>query len=176
MLKKVLRTLKKVAPVAASVATATGILPPGVAAALKLAPAASHDDIEAAVIKADPTQLAELRRIDADLEKSMAENGLQRFQAEAADRDSARKREIAVGDSTPRIFAWVALGGFLGLVFLLAFKSIPDSTENLIYAAVGILGTILTAVCQYYFGSSSGSKSKDDVVHEVARAAAKRGA
>ena len=174
-LKKVLGALKKIAPVAAGVATATGILPPGVARALGVAPDASPETIEAAAVKADPSQLAELRRIEADLAVHLRELDIRQYEAEAKDRDSAREREIKTGDSTPKIFAWVSLGGFLGLVYLLAFREIPEDNDNLIYAAVGVIGTILSQVAAYYFGSSAGSKDKDAASQAAVHAAIRRG-
>ena len=167
MFKKVLGALKKVAPIAAQVGAVTGVIPPGALKALGLQPGASDEDIELAAVKADPSQLAALRKVEADLEVSMAEVGLKTYQAEAADRDSARKREIATKDSTPKIFAWVALGGYLAMLFLLLFRGAPDSAENLLYAGVGSLGTILAQICAYYYGSSSSSQAKDETIHRV---------
>ena len=162
-LKKILKGLKKVAPVAASVASVTGVLPPGVGKILGVGDHAPDEEIERAVVRADPTQLAELRRVDADLEKTLAENGLKRFVAEAADRDSARKREIAVRDSTPRILAFIVLGGVLGLAYFAVFKQVQS--EPLVHLALGGLIAKLGAIFQYYFGAPS-EKATDE--HQTA--------
>ena len=85
----------------------------------------------------------------------------------AADRADAREREMAINDPTPKVFAVGCLVGFLGLVLLIACKGINDDTENVIYAAVGILGTILSQIATYYFGSSRGSQLKDGAIHNI---------
>ena len=159
--KKVLKGLKKAAPTVAAVATATGILPAGVGRILGVGVNAPDDEVERAVAKADPAQIAELRRIDADLQKTMAENGVKLFQAEAADRDSARKREIAVKDSTPRILAFVTLGGLLGLVCFAQVKEVPAASQPLVHLAIGGLIAKLGAIFQYYFGADSRAKADD---------------
>ena len=169
--KKVLGGLKKVAPIAAQVA-ASGLLGSGVAEqvcnALGLSKNASEDDVEKALANANPEQLVRLREIEAETARHARDVGFQTRQLEtrekeiaADDRDSARKREIAVQDSTPRIFAWIALGGFLGLLLLVILRGMPDDkSEPLVYVGLTALGTILTQVAAYYFGSSSGSKDK----------------
>ena len=113
MLKKIGRALKAIAPVAASVA-ATATLGPQVGAQIRnvlgLSPEASDDDVEAAAIAADPTQLSKLRQIDADLKRDLRGMDLKELEiaveskkVDQEDRASARAREIAVKDNTPRI-------------------------------------------------------------------------
>ena len=173
-IKKVFGALGKAAPVIAGIMSG-GTLGPvaaGVAKqvgkALNLGDNPTPEDIEAAVVKADPAQLAELRRIDADLEAHLAELGFKRDELVYKDRDSARKREMAVRDSTPRIFAWVALGGFLGTLLLVILRGMPDDkSEPLIYVGLTALGTILSQVAAYYYGSSSGSKEKTQAMADA---------
>ena len=169
MFKKILKGLKKVAPIAAGVASVTGVLPPGIAKALNLGADASEDDIEAAVVKADPSQLAELRRVEADLQVNLAKNDVELYKAEAADRDSARKREIALKDKTPAILAFTTIGGFIALIMVLCFKGVPEASEATLYVLAGLLGAAVNQVLGYFFGTSSSSKSKDEVVHDIAR-------
>ena len=127
-LKKIGKVLAGIAPIAAS-AVSGGLLGPvaaGVAKqvtqALNLPDDASEDDIEAAAVKADPSQLAKLRQIDADLKRDMAELGykekelaVKEEEIHQKDRASARAREMAVKDKTPSILAYVVIGGALGL-------------------------------------------------------------
>ena len=165
------KVLGKILPVAASVAT-SGVLGPGVAKSLtgilKLGSNPSDADIEKALATASPEQYVELHRLEADTKRQALEADLQLAELEVErerihqeDRDSARKREMAVGDKTPSIFAWVALGGFLGLLALISIRGMPDDkSEPLIYVGLTALGTILTQVAAYYFGSSAGSKEK----------------
>ena len=175
--KKIGRGLAKIAPVAAKVATSS-LLGPGVVGqitdALGLGKDASEDEVEQALATASPEQLVRIREINAETERHAADVGLKEKELEVRreethqkDRESARQREIAVRDATPRMFAWIALCGFLGLVYLVAIVGVHESSENLIYAALGTLGSVLLAACHYFYGSSAGSKNKDDTIHRA---------
>ena len=84
--------------------------PKQVTDALNLPSDASEEDVEMAVIKADPTQLAKLRQIDADLKRDMAELGYKEAQLDVErerihqqDRASARERQVQTR-TAPRPF------------------------------------------------------------------------
>ena len=181
MFKKVLKGLKAVAPIAAKVGAVTGVIPPGTLQALGLSPGASDEDIELAAVKADPSQLAALRKVEADLQVSMAEIGLKEAEVEvkeeaihAGDRDSARKREMEVKDSTPKILAFSTLGAVCGLAAALVFRDIPQTSAPVLNTLLGALTAMLISVGTYYFGSSSGSQKKDAALHAVATERAKK--
>ena len=176
-LKKIGKVLAGIAPIAASVVSG-GLLGPvaaGVAkqvtSALNLPDGASEEDIEAAVVKADPSQLAELRRIDATLQKDLAEIqyktdelGIREEEVHAKDRDSARHRQVELHDNTPTVLAWVAIIGFFALLFLMWFRPPPEGSEEVLFVAVGILGSLVHSIKDFFFGSSKSSQDKDDVI------------
>lgn len=62
------------------------------------------------------------------------------------------------------IFGLAAIAGFYGFVFLILTKPIPPESKDLanqvMIFATGALGLILG----YFFGSSSGSKTKDKAI------------
>ena len=181
-LKKVGKVLAGIAPIAAS-AVSGGLLGPvaaGVArqvtGALGLPDGASEEDIEQAAVKADPTQLAKLRQIDADLKRDLAELGykqaeldVRREETSAKDRDSARKREIAVKDATPKVLAFLITGALMSVILILMLKGsgLPESTSHVLSVLVGYLGAGFQTMLTYYFGSSSGSKDKDAALHQA---------
>jgi hypothetical protein len=116
-----------------------------------------------------------LQESEQAYQKAMAElkfDNIEKMrELENADRDSARKREIAVRDWTPRALAIavVAVTAFLeGWVLL---HGLPASIDGVV--AGRILGTLDAAtmlVLSYYFGSSVGSLAKDDTVAAVVAA------
>lgn len=91
----------------------------------------------------------------------MAQRGeLKEFELEVKDRDSARKREMEVKDSTPRVLAYITiLGYFMVLGYMLKF-GLPENGGDALMIMLGTLGSAVTGALGYYFGSSSGSKSK----------------
>jgi hypothetical protein len=92
-------------------------------------------------------------------------NDLEKIQAD--DRASARAREIAVKDKTPQILAFISLFGFFGILTALIFADIPPTAKDVLYVMVGVLGTLVTGVVQYYFGSSSGSSNKSESINQL---------
>ena len=179
-LKKIGKVLAGIAPIAAS-AVSGGLLGPvaaGVAkqvtGALGLPDDAPEEDIERAVVNADPTQLAKLRQINADLQRDLAqmdvhreELGIERERVHQRDRASARRREIAVRDSTPRVLVYGTIGLFAGLSVALLFIEVPEHSRMLLGGLVGILGGEVARQGAYYFGSSQGSQKKDATIEKA---------
>lgn len=91
----------------------------------------------------------------------MAQAGeLQEFALIVQDRDSARKREMALGGRMNGVLAVFILLGFFAVVGMMFFDVIPEPNKEVLYMLLGALGTMATQVVAYYFGSSAGSKQK----------------
>ncbi|MEM7047062.1 MAG: hypothetical protein AAF442_05355 [Pseudomonadota bacterium] len=103
--------------------------------------------------KAEADLRVELKRLDIDLERVMAD-----------DRDSARAREIATKDRMPALIAAAVLIGFFGTLGLIAFVDIPSRAEQPLTVMLGALTALVVAIGNYYFGSSAGSKAKDKLL------------
>lgn len=80
-----------------------------------------------------------------------------------ADRDSARKREMAVQDPTVRRLAYIYTFGYFGCLgaLLMGYVAIPVGMERLVDVLFGVLTAGQYSVMTYYFGSSHGSHMKD---------------
>jgi hypothetical protein len=125
----------------------------------------TEESIKNALSGATPDQLLALKKADQDFEKSMAELGIKKTelafgfdkdmeQIAASDRDSARKREISVGDKTARNLAYAITVGFFGILTALMTHSVPPESKEVLYVMLGSLGTAWTGVIAYYFGST----------------------
>lgn len=167
--------VKKVAPF---IGTALGG-PLGGAAASALAGALGGDptkttdqQLAALVQNVTPEQLLALKQAENDFAVKMQALGFQHetdlLQAEVADRASARSREVAVRDWTPRVLAYVITVGFFGVLGYILKFGLPEQNEaakNVLLMLVGSLGTAwTTGVIGYYFGSSSGSDRKTELM------------
>jgi hypothetical protein len=90
----------------------------------------------------------------------------------AADRASARDREVALAatgnaDNTPRILAFAGVAILASIILILAFVELPEKNRDMFMHLQGALeGGVIMAVFQYYFGSSMGSKQKTDLLVE----------
>ena len=92
------------------------------------------------------------------------------------DMDSARNREIqiATSDKAPMInkiiqpiLALLLLGSCFVMWYTILFKDIPQEKEMLVAGIVGSLTTIAMGVVGYYFGSSIGSRNKQDQLDKM---------
>lgn len=83
------------------------------------------------------------------------------------DRDSARKREMAVKDYTPMVLAYIVSVGFFGVLVFMLTKSIPASGKEALLVMLGALGLAWGNVMSYYFGSSSGSARKTEIISHI---------
>ena len=87
------------------------------------------------------------------------------------DKDSARKREIGTNDSsTPRWLAVFAVGCFIGLIFsVIHGVDVATGMKDTFLILVGAAIAMVKDVYGYYFGSSSGSKEKDNTITSLSK-------
>jgi hypothetical protein len=121
-------------------------------------------DAIAAATSKDPDAMLKLKQAEQDFQLQMQklgfENAEKLAELDAADRASARAREMSVRDKTPAVLAYAVTAGFFSLLWLLAFHSVPVQSERILDVMVGALGTAWIGVVTYYFGSSAGSAEK----------------
>ena len=99
-----------------------------------------------------------------------------------ADTDSARQMGIAVQTSANA--GWLAknIAPVLAIVttfltillfYIIVFDgdTVTDDNREIIFYILGALSAIVTQIFGYYFGSSTGSKSKEDALHRAAQQA-----
>lgn len=121
-------------------------------------------EIDAALAAASPEVIAAVRKADQDFEAEMGRQGIDLERINAADRDSARDREIKTGDKTPARLAFFVTVGFFGILCYLLKYGLPSDGGDALLIMLGSLGTAWTGIVAYYFGSSAGSKAKTDAL------------
>jgi hypothetical protein len=117
-----------------------------------------------AALAANPANLEKLKEMELEFAK-----------IDAADRDSARKREVEMAKAdvhfiTKNITSILSIGiltGSIVIAMLVFFVDFPDSQENILIFVLGSLFSIATQVVSYYFGSSQGSKDKTAELKEA---------
>jgi hypothetical protein len=128
-----------------------------------------------------PEVLLQLKQLEFDKQQLLIDAALDNrkldvelVKVDAEDRDSARDREIKVGESehvpqigkitTPVLALFTVLGFFAVLVALIYCAvqgyTLQDGLKEVLYIMLGVLGTQTNSVYSYYFGSSSGSAQK----------------
>lgn len=163
-----------VGTVAPTIATAlggplAGVATKALASKLLERPEATEEEVEQAVLGADPQMLVRLKEIDADFRKHMTDAGVRLEEIDANDRANARAREAQVRDHTPAILAYAITVGFFGTLGFMLVNGKPATGGDALLVMLGSLGTAWAGVIAYFFGSSSGSRKKDEALSQMAR-------
>jgi len=117
--------------------------------------------------KMSADQIASLKLAEIDFQKFLESNKIELAKLDVEDRTSARAREVAVKDWIPGILALLLTGGFFGvLVYMLQYGA-PAHGGDALLVMLGSLGTGFASVLAYYFGSSSGSQSKNAIIERL---------
>ena len=124
----------------------------------------SEDDVKGAMATASPDQLVALKKIDADFKAHMKELDIDLERIAAGDRDSARKMQTETKDWTPKALAFFITFGFFGALIWIMVFGIPQTGTEVLLMMLGSLSTSWTGVVQFYYGSSAGSKAKNDML------------
>jgi hypothetical protein len=162
-----------IAAIAPTVGTALGG-PFGTLAGTVLAkalgvPADDGKSIDAAIASGDPEVLLKLKQAEMDFKARMAELGLSEEKLSFDDRASARSREVAVKDNTPRIIAYAVIVLVLVAEGSMFFVGQPKGIDGVVLGRIlGTLDSALMLVLGYYFGSSSSSARKDATISTMA--------
>jgi len=166
--------LNLVRTVAPSIATAVGGPLAGMATraiseALLGKPDGTEDELIDAAAKASPDQLLALKKAEQDFAVRMRELEIDLQRIDAADRSSAREREVKTGDWTPRALAGAVTLGFFGVLGYMIAYGLPAQGGEALLVMLGTLGTAWGAIVSYYFGSSAGSKEKSEAMSRMVR-------
>lgn len=136
-------------------------------------PDGTEAELEEAAAKATPEQLLALKKAEQEFTVRMRELDIDLERIGNSDRDSARNREVQTKDWMPRVLALVVVGGFMLTVFLVLMGYVEGMKDPLMATTVGTLIGFVSAKCEqvvaYYFGSSAGSKAKDEAMSHMVR-------
>ena len=132
-------------------------------------------EIISAVRAADQKHAEIIAQQGIDLEKLSRDYQTVMAQTDAGDRDSARKREMAIKDGTPAALAYMIIGGFfvVSIVQLIALMGyaeivslIPSQGWLLIGNISGYLANEAKAASSYYFGTTQDSGQKTEMLYK----------
>lgn len=107
-------------------------------------------------------------QFDMAMAKTEADMTVGLAKIDAEDRNSARQREVNTNDS--KNVWYLATGitcGFFAVLFYMMNYSVPKDAERVIDVMLGSLGTAWISVIAYYFGSSSGSQHKHQLIDKM---------
>jgi uncharacterized membrane protein YeaQ/YmgE (transglycosylase-associated protein family) len=117
--------------------------------------------------KMSADQIASLKLAEIDFQKFLEGNKIELAKLDVEDRSSARDREIAVKDWIPGLLAILLTGGFFGVLAYMLQYGAPTHGGDALLVMLGSLGTGFASVLAYYFGSSAGSASKNEIIERL---------
>lgn len=126
--------------------------------------AVAEADVIAAVSAASPADLVKLKQLDLEFAARMEEAGVDIARIDAADRASARDRQVRTGDWTPSVLGAAIIIGFFGLLGWVLAWGLPTEGSEVLIVLIGALAAMVTQIGNYFFGSSAGSKEKQDII------------
>lgn len=132
--------------------------------ALGLENGAGEAERARALERATPEQLLAIQQAERQFALDMERLGVDVLRLDSADRDSARRREAALGDRIPCVLAAGVTLGFFGLLAYLLRHDVPKENAAILNIMLGALGAAWASIISYYFGSSAGSAAKDRLI------------
>jgi len=129
-----------------------------------------------------PEVVAKLTELDVKMQKLANEKEAKKLDSEAklvelgyGDVNNARSSYAKVQESekaslfakeVPNILSVVITIAFVVLIYALFSEVVPGDNKDVFYILIGGLGTLVNQVFSFHFGSSSGSKAKDALIHK----------
>ena len=110
---------------------------------------------------ATPDMLITLRKEDNAFKLAMRQADVDLERVHASDRDSARSRQASMKDHFPAFLCSLLTMMFGGVLAAHIWVEIPVANATQMNVMLGSLGTAWLASVYYYYGTTTGSKSKD---------------
>jgi len=127
----------------------------------------TKDDITNALATATPDQIVAIKKADNNFKVQMKKLDIDLERISADDRDSARKMRIETKDRTPDPLSFVVIISWVVIQFYIFSHVIDPTMRELVARILGTLDAALTLVLSFWFGSSNGSRQKDDTLSNL---------
>lgn len=132
---------------------------------------ATTDKISAAIQAGQltPDQISQLKELELKYQADEKERGFRYAELAFKDRDSARQANVA-GGIQGRLFIMsvILLILTLGTEVWVLFKGYPvDIPEIIVGRVLGLMDAVAMMVLAYYYGTSSGSQTKTDLLAQA---------
>jgi hypothetical protein len=160
---------------APSVATALGGPLAGMAvqalasALLPDVPEPTAKQLSAAVRGLPPEQAVRLREIETSFALAMKNADVELDRIAAGDTANARDREKSVRDGMNATLALTVTVGFFGALIFISLYELPAGSRDILNGIILSLNNGWMLILGYYFGSSAGSRQKNNMLEDALR-------
>ena len=114
-----------------------------------------------------PEQVAEIRKLEMQFQSEEKERGFRYSELEFKDRDSARQMQMTTKSTTPTVLTYMITTGFFAILGLMLYDDTVVNSPPLLIM-LGSLGTAWTGCISYWFGTTSGSLAKSNLLAQSA--------
>jgi hypothetical protein len=121
-------------------------------------------ELEARIASWTPADQLALKKADQDFALEMAKVAEAEDALEGQDRANARAREVGTKDWVTRVLSLAVTAIFTLMCAGLFFVKIPTENRDVLIQVVGTIGSVWGVIIAYYFGTSFGSRSKDETI------------
>ena len=113
--------------------------------------------------KMTPDQVASIKAAEIEFQKFLKINAIDLEKVHAGDRDSARNMLTVTRSKMPSILTAMLGTGFFGVLgAMFAWPEVKESAPLMIM--LGVLGAEFSASCKFWFGTTSGSQNKNEML------------
>lgn len=113
--------------------------------------------------KMTPDQISAIRLADLEFKKFLEANKIKIEEIAAQDRDSARELLRVTRARTPAVLTYTITIGFFGVLGAMFYwPEVKESAPLMIM--LGSLGTAWTGACSFWFGTTHGSQTKNELL------------
>ena len=112
--------------------------------------------IEEALEEASPEQLEEIKVAEKEFALKMKQMNVDVFAKQVEDAQDARK--VFGDDPIPKLFAMLALVGFLAYVFLVTMQEPESNDDAIVNLVLGYLGGLVSGISAFFFGANNNRK------------------
>lgn len=113
--------------------------------------------------KLTPEQISAIKMAEIDMQKFLKDHEIKLEQLAVDNQKSARDMQMVTRALTPAILTYLLTFGFFGiLAAMFMYPEVKESSPLMIM--LGSLGTAWTGACAFWFGTTHGSQSKNDLL------------
>lgn len=113
--------------------------------------------------KMTPDQISAIKLAEMDFKKFLESNKIKMEEIAAADRNSAREAFKVTRSTVPAVLTFLITLGFFGvLIAMFKWPEVKESAPLMIM--LGSLGTAWTGACAFWFGTTSSSQTKNEML------------
>lgn len=129
------------------------------------------DAIKQAISGATPEQMLALKQADQDFQYKMQALGFQSLKdmeaLAGADRDSARKMQVAAPSRVPALLTCFVVGAFTTTLILLLKFDVPSTNRDIIVYMIGQLSGGFTSALAFWLGTTKESGRKTELLAQA---------